>query len=63
MRDLIEETYFETSEEALARSLSKLEAHKEGVTAAAMMLSSLTGLEDEPAKAEVVSLNLRPAAH
>lgn len=60
MRNLVEEAYFETTGEAIGRSLSKLEAHKEGITAAAMLLSSMTGVEDEQAKAEIVGMNLRP---
>jgi len=59
-KDMLEGAYFETIEEALERSLSKLEAHKEGVTAAAMLLSAMEGIEDEEAKGLVVSLQLRP---
>ncbi len=60
-KDMLEGAYFETIEEALERSLSKLEAHKEAVTAAAMLLAAMEGLEDEEAKGMVVSLNLRPS--
>lgn len=60
IKDMLEGAYFETVDEALARSLSKLEAHKEAVTAAAMLLSAMEGLEDDAAKSAVVALNLRP---
>jgi hypothetical protein len=59
---MVEDCYHETVVEALRSNNSKLTAHKEGVTAAAMMLAAMTGLEDEPAKTEVVALNLRPAS-
>ncbi len=57
---MIEEAYFETVTEALARNESLLTAHKEGVTAAAMLLAAITGLDDEDAKKEVIALELRP---
>lgn len=59
-RAVVEDCYFETVEEALGLSQSLLTAHKEGVTAAAMMLAAITGVEDEEAKRAVVALNLRP---
>jgi len=61
LKDMVEECYLETVSEALQAGHSKLVAHKEGVTGAAMLLSSMSDMEDEAAKAAVVSLNLRPA--
>ncbi|MEH6629309.1 MAG: hypothetical protein V7776_00690 [Halopseudomonas aestusnigri] len=59
-KEMVEEAYFETVIEAKARSESLLTAHKEGVTAAAMLLAALTGVDDEEAKKEVIALELRP---
>ncbi|WP_169569123.1 hypothetical protein [Sneathiella limimaris] len=61
IKDMVEECYFETVLEALNAGHSNLVAHKEGVTGAAMLLSSLNNMEDEEAKSAVVALNLRPA--
>ena len=60
---VVEETYHEATDEAVQRGLSALTAHKEGIIAAAMLLSALKGLEDEAARASVISLNLRPIPH
>ena len=57
---MIEEAYFETVTEAMARSESLLTAHKEGVTAAAMLFAAISGVNDEDAKREVIALDLRP---
>ena len=57
---MLEESYIETVQEALAAGHSKLEAHKEGVVAAAMLLASLNGAEDDAARAAVAALNFRP---
>lgn len=59
-KEMVEEAYFETVTEAMARKESLLTAHKEGITAAAMLLAALTGLDDEEAKKEVIGLELRP---
>ena len=59
-RSMVEDAYHETAAEALGRSESKIEAHKEGVTAAAMLLVSLGGFAEEEAHGAVVALNLRP---
>ncbi len=61
-RRMIEDAYHEAIGEALGRGVTLLNAHKEAVTAAGMLLSALSGLEDEKAKAAVVALNLRPQA-
>lgn len=59
-RMVVESVYFETVEEAFRRGASLLTAHIEGIVAAAMMLSCLTGIENEPAKRATVALGLRP---
>ncbi|WP_026261769.1 hypothetical protein [Kiloniella laminariae] len=59
-KEMVEEAYFETVTEALSRSESLLTAHKEGVTAAAMLLAAMTGTEEDDARREVVALDLRP---
>ena len=59
-KEMIEEAYYETVTEALSRSESLLMAHKEGVTAAAMLLAAMSGTDDEEAKQEVIALDLRP---
>ena len=59
-RRLITDAYQEAIDEAVVRGVSLLNAHKEAVTAAAMLLSALTSVEDEIAKNQIVALNLRP---
>ncbi len=59
-RDHIVNAYYDTVDEALSHGNSLLDAHKEGVVAAAMLLAATTGIEDEDAKRQVVALNLRP---
>lgn len=60
MAKMVAEAYDETVAEALAQGHSMEIAHKEGTTAAAMFLSSLTGVEDQAARAEVEALGLSP---
>lgn len=60
IRSLVDDAYHEAAQESLARGLSLLTAHKEAVVAAAMLLSAMTGLEDDNARTMVVSMNLRP---
>ena len=60
VRSMLEESYIETVQEALNSGHSSMEAHKEGVVAAAMLLASLTGAEDDKARAEVAALKFRP---
>jgi len=57
---MLEESYLETVQEAIGAGNSSMDAHKEGIVAASMLLASLTGAEDEAAKSEVVALNFRP---
>ncbi|CCG39805.1 hypothetical protein [Magnetospirillum molischianum] len=56
---MVAEAYDETYSESLAQGRSTEVAHREGVTAAAMFLASMTGLEDAAAIAEVEGLGLR----
>lgn len=59
-RQMVLDAYEEAAQEALDRGLSVLTAHKEAVIAAAMLLSAITGVQDEEAKQAVVALNARP---
>ncbi len=59
-RKMVCEAYDETVAEAMAAGRGAATAHKEGTTAAAMFLSSLTGVEDAQARAEVDGLGLSP---
>lgn len=58
--EMVKEAYLETVAEALSRGGSPDEAHAEGITAAAMTLSSMTGVEDAEARNQVEALGLRP---
>ncbi len=60
IQKIVVDVYHETVSESFARKESPLMVHKEGVTAAAMLLAAMTGVEDEAAKKEVVALGLRP---
>ncbi|MGO1120791.1 hypothetical protein ACTL6U_18975 [Rhodovibrionaceae bacterium A322] len=51
---LAEEAYSETFAEAKSRGESKLKSHMEGVTAAAMLVAAMAGLEDDAAKKVVL---------
>ena len=59
-REMLAESYIETVQEALKSGHSSMDAHKEGVVAAAMLLASLTGAEDDEARSQVASLKFRP---
>ncbi|MBL4667478.1 MAG: hypothetical protein JKY04_08880 [Sneathiella sp.] len=61
LKAMVEECYLETVLEAMNAGHSKLVAHKEGVTGAAMLLVSLSTMGDDDAKSAVVALNLRPS--
>ena len=61
LRRMIAEAYDETVAEALAQGHSQATAHTEGITAAAMFLSSMTGQEDAAARSSVESLRLEVA--
>ena len=59
-RSLVESIYFETVKETLDRGGGNLSAHKEAITAAAMLLAAMSNIEDDAAKRAVVALSLRP---
>ncbi len=60
---LIVDTYYETVSEAFGHNASPLTAHMEGVVGAAMLLSALTGVEDDLARKQVVAMGLRPPSN
>ena len=60
MQKMVAEAYDETVSEAMAAGHSSETAHKEGITAAAMFLSSMSGIEDAAARKEVEALGLKP---
>jgi uncharacterized protein YsxB (DUF464 family) len=60
MRKMIAEAYDETVSEAMAQGHPPEKAHGEGIIAAAMFLSSMTGVEDAAARAKVEGLRLEP---
>jgi hypothetical protein len=57
---MVAEAYDETLAESLARGLSVEVAHREGLTAAAMFLASMSGIDDSTARSEVESIGLSP---
>ena len=57
---MLAEAYDETVRDALSQGCPIDHAHREGITAAAMFLSALTGVEDAAALAQVKMLSLRP---
>ncbi len=50
--------YDETCQDSLAQGHDEATAHKEALTAAAMCLAAMTGVEDGAARAEVEAMNL-----
>ena len=60
MKRMVAEAYDETVSEAMAQGHPPETAHKEAITAAAMFLSSMTGVEDAAARASVEGLGLEP---
>lgn len=60
--EMILTAYEETVQDALGQGRDDGTAHREGVTAAAMCLASVTGAEDSDARAEVEGLDLRKLA-
>ena len=59
-KTMVSEAYDDTVHEALSRGVGIDTAHKEGLTAAAMFLASLVGIEDATARTKVQALGLRP---
>ena len=60
MQKMVADAYDETVSEAMAAGRTADVAHKEGITAAAMFLSSMNGIEDAAARKEVEALGLQP---
>jgi hypothetical protein len=58
-RQMVAQAYDETVSESLAQGHSQDIAHREGITAAAMFLSSISGIEDQAARDLVESLELQ----
>lgn len=57
---MVADAYDETLSEAMAQGRTTDIAHKEGLTAAAMFLAALSGLEDAAARRAVEILGLSP---
>jgi hypothetical protein len=57
--EMVLTAYDETSQDALGAGRSEAVAHAEGMTAAAMLLAAMTGVEDAAARAEVERVNPR----
>jgi hypothetical protein len=57
---MVAEADDETVSEALAQVRNPDIAHREGITAAAMFLASMTGIEDTTARGQVEALGLSP---
>jgi hypothetical protein len=58
MGKMVAEAYDETVHEAIAQGRSPEIAHREGITAAAMLYASMSGIDDSIALSEVEALNL-----
>lgn len=56
--EMVLTAYDETCQDARAQGQAEAVAHREGITAAAMCLAAMTGIEDAAARAEVESLDL-----
>lgn len=56
--EMVLTAYDETCRDAQAQGHSEATAHREGITAAAMCLAAMTGIEDAAACAEVERLDL-----
>lgn len=55
--EMVLTAYEETCQDARAQGQGEAVAHKEGITAAAMCLAAMTGIEDAAARAEVERLD------
>jgi len=55
---MIADAYDETVSEALGRGHSADDAHREGITASAMFLASMAGIDDGDARRQVEGLGL-----
>lgn len=56
--EMVLTAYDETCQDARAQGHGEAAAHREGLTAAAMCLSAMTGIEDAAARAEIERLDL-----
>lgn len=56
--EMVLTAYDETCQDARAHGNSEAVAHREGITAAAMCLAAMTGVEDDAARAQVEALDL-----
>lgn len=56
--EMVLTAYDETCRDARAHGHNEAVAHCEGVTAAAMCLAAMTGIEDSAARAEIERLDL-----
>lgn len=56
--EMVLTAYDETCRDARGQGHDDATAHREGITAAAMCLAAMTGIEDGPARAEVERLDL-----
>jgi hypothetical protein len=59
--EMVLTAYDETSQDARAQGHPEAVAHKEGLTAAAMCLAAMTGVEDAAALAQVERLDFAKA--
>lgn len=57
---MLAEAYDETVAEALAQGMDSTVAHREGITAAAMFLAAMSGVEDAQARVHVEKLIVMP---
>ena len=57
---MLEEAYDETVRDSIAQGHGLDVAHREGIVAASMFLSSMTGIEDAAARAQVEALGFKP---
>jgi len=57
--EMVLTAYDETFQDALGASHGEATAHAEGLTAAAMLLAAVSGVEDAAARAEVEKINPR----
>ena len=57
--EMVLTAYDETFQDAVGQGRMEDQAHREGVTAAAMLLAAVTGVEDAAALAEVGKINFK----
>jgi hypothetical protein len=57
--EMVLTAYDETVQDALSAGRPEATAHTEGLTAAAMLLAAITGVEDAAARAEVEAVDPR----